>query len=73
MLRASEYLGFDTNLTGFSMGTDGRHFAELGIPTIILGPGDPALAHQPDEWVGVDEVLVATKAYALAGLSFLGK
>ncbi len=73
MLRANEYLGFNTNLTGFSMGTDGRHFAELGVPTIIYGPGDPALAHQPDEWVGVNEVLDATKAYALAGLSFLGK
>ncbi|HEX3723857.1 MAG TPA: M20 family metallopeptidase [Nitrolancea sp.] len=72
MLKANEYLGFDTNLTGFSMGTDGRHFAELGVPTIIYGPGDPALAHQPDEWVGVDEVLDATKAYALAVVSFLG-
>ncbi len=72
MLRANELLGFDTKLAGFSMGTDGRHFAELGVPTIIYGPGDPALAHQPDEWVGVDEVMDATKAYALAALSFLG-
>lgn len=73
MLRANEHLGFDTKLTGFSMGTDGRHFAEQGVPTIIYGPGDPALAHQPDEWVGVDEVMDATRAYALAALSFLGK
>ena len=72
MLRANELLGFDTKLAGFSMGTDGRHFAERGVPTIIYGPGDPALAHQPDEWVGVDEVMDATKAYALAALSFLG-
>ncbi len=73
MLRANEHLGFDTKLTGFSMGTDGRHFAERGVPTIIYGPGDPALAHQPDEWVGVDEVMDATRAYALAALSFLGQ
>ncbi len=72
MLRANELLGFDTTLAGFSMGTDGRHFAERGVPTIIYGPGDPALAHQPDEWVGVDEVMDAAKAYALAALSFLG-
>jgi succinyl-diaminopimelate desuccinylase len=72
MLKVNEYLGFDTKLTGFSMGTDGRHFAELGVPTIIYGPGDPAQAHQPDEWVGVDEVMDAAKAYALAALSFLG-
>ena len=72
MLKVNEHLGFDTKLTGFSMGTDGRHFAELGVPMIIYGPGDPAQAHQPDEWVGVDEVMDATKAYALAALSFLG-
>lgn len=72
MLRANDYLGFDTKVTGFSMGTDGRHFAEQGVPTIVYGPGDPSLAHQPDEWVGVDEVMDATRGYALAALSFLG-
>lgn len=72
MLAANQSLGLDTNLTGFSMGTDGRHFAALGIPTIIYGPGDPALAHIPDEWVGIDELLDATRAYALAALEILG-
>lgn len=72
MLTANTYLGLNTDLTGFSMGTDGRHFAALGIPTIIYGPGDPALAHIPDEWVGIDEVMQATKAYALAALEILG-
>jgi succinyl-diaminopimelate desuccinylase len=72
MLTANETLGLDTNLTGFSMGTDGRHFAAAGIPTIIYGPGDPALAHIPDEWVGVDETLDATRAYALVALEMLG-
>jgi succinyl-diaminopimelate desuccinylase len=72
MLAANEYLDLNTELTGFSMGTDGRHFAAVGIPTIIYGPGDPKLAHIPDEWVGVDEVLDATRAYALAALALLG-
>ncbi|MFO7270879.1 MAG: M20 family metallopeptidase [Sphaerobacter thermophilus] len=72
MLAANQYLGFDTTLTGFSMATDGRHFAARGYPTIIYGPGDPSLAHKPDEWVGIDEVLDATRAYALAGLAILG-
>jgi acetylornithine deacetylase/succinyl-diaminopimelate desuccinylase-like protein len=73
MLAANTQLGLDTQLTGFSMGTDGRHFAGAGVPTIIYGPGDPKLAHVPDEWVGVDEVMHATKAYALAALELLGK
>lgn len=73
MLTANGYLGFSTDLTGFSMATDGRHFAARGIPTIIYGPGDPKLAHIPDEWVGIDEVLDATRAYALAALALLGQ
>jgi succinyl-diaminopimelate desuccinylase len=72
MLAANAYLGLSTELTGFSMASDGRHFAAAGTPTIIYGPGDPRLAHVPDEWVGIDEVLEATRAYALAALAFLG-
>lgn len=72
MLAANRYLGLSAELTGFSMATDGRHFAAAGYPTIIYGPGDPKLAHIPDEWVGIDEVLEATRAYALAALALLG-
>ncbi len=72
MLTANRYLGLSDELTGFSMATDGRFFAEAGYPTIIYGPGDPSLAHVPDEWVGVDEVLAATRAYALAAISLFG-
>ncbi|MCD6032915.1 MAG: acetylornithine deacetylase or succinyl-diaminopimelate desuccinylase [Thermomicrobiales bacterium] len=72
MLAANAYLELSTELTGFSMASDGRHFAAAGYPTLIYGPGDPRLAHVPDEWVGIDEVLEATRAYALAALAFLG-
>jgi succinyl-diaminopimelate desuccinylase len=72
LLAANDYLGLSTELTGFSMATDGRHFAAAGYPTVIYGPGDPRLAHVPDEWVGSDEVLAATRAYALAALALLG-
>jgi len=41
------------------------------VPTIIYGPGDPSLAHVPDEWVGIDELLQATRAYALAAVRLL--
>ena len=73
MQAANARLGLDTELTGFSMGTDGRHFAAAGIPTIIYGPGDPKLAHIPDEWVGVSEVIDAARAYACAALELLGE
>jgi|SRR5579884_644343 len=71
MLAANRELGLSTEPTGFSMATDGRFFAAAGYPTIVYGPGDPALAHVPDEWVGVDEVMAATRAYALAALALL--
>ncbi len=72
MVEANRYLGLNTDLTGFSMGTDGRYFADGGYPTIIYGPGDPRVAHIANEWVGIDEVMEATRAYALAALELLG-
>jgi succinyl-diaminopimelate desuccinylase len=44
----------------------------LGVPTIIYGPGDPALAHQPDEHVEIDQMLAAARVYALAAAGMLG-
>jgi acetylornithine deacetylase/succinyl-diaminopimelate desuccinylase-like protein len=73
MLAANEHLGLSTELTGFSMATDGRHFAAAGYPTVIYGPGDPKLAHVPNEWVGIVELLEATRAYALGALALLGR
>jgi len=71
MQGANARLGLSTNLRGFSMATDGRFRSREGVPTIIYGPGDPKLAHVPDEWVGVDEIMEATRAYALTALSVL--
>lgn len=34
-----------------------------GIPTLILGPGDPAMAHQTDEYCPVSEIVDATTIY----------
>lgn len=73
MLRANHQLGLSTDLAGFSMASDGRFFAAKGIPMIIYGPGDPKLAHIPDEWVGVNEIMEATKAYALAAVALLAR
>lgn len=72
MLGANRAIGANTEPTGFSMGTDGRFWQPKGVPTIIYGPGDPSLAHIPDEWVGIDEMIEATKAYAVAMVRLLG-
>lgn len=72
MIGANEMIGANTEPTGFSMGTDGRFWNAKGVPTIIYGPGDPSLAHIPDEWVGIEEMVEATKAYAVTMVRLLG-
>lgn len=57
----------------FPAWTDGALLAAFGrIPTIILGPGDLALAHSPHEAVPVAEVLEAAVLYARTALELGG-
>jgi acetylornithine deacetylase len=56
----AERLGFD--LTGANatqtvpFGTEAGHFQAAGIPTIVCGPGTIDRAHQPDEYITLDEM-----------------
>jgi succinyl-diaminopimelate desuccinylase len=34
-----------------------------GPPTVILGPGDPQMAHQTDEYCAIDQIDAMTQAY----------
>lgn len=39
-----------------SYGTEAGCFAELGIPTVVLGPGNIAQAHTKDEFIEIEEL-----------------
>ena len=49
---------------GLGVACDMVHLVGAGIPTIILGPGDIALAHTPEERVPLHEVYHAARIYA---------
>ncbi len=39
-----------------AFGTEAGHFALRGIPAVVCGPGDIAVAHKPDEYVTLDQL-----------------
>lgn len=61
-------------LGGWSAACDGGYVArDVGVPVVVLGAGSVThQAHRPNESVGVAELLVAARAYALAIVRLLG-
>jgi acetylornithine deacetylase len=45
-------------------GTEAPFLAEMGLQTLVLGAGDIAVAHQPDEYVTMAAIERATDVYA---------
>ena len=65
-------IGFQANTHVWKFSTDGVYTCGLkGIPTIGIGPGDEALAHQPNEYVRVRDVEKAVQAYVAIVESFI--
>ncbi len=58
-------------LDGYMQTSDGRWFAREGIPIIIFGPSDPAVAHSTDEHVSVDQLVEAARFLTLLALRWL--
>lgn len=42
------------------------------VPGVVMGPGTSAASHAPDEWVAVEQVEAAVKAYAAIIEGYLG-
>lgn len=71
---AAECGGPGLPLAGWTAACDGGFIArDAEVPVVVFGPGSVTdQAHQADESVGVDELLVAARTYALTMLRLLG-
>jgi acetylornithine deacetylase len=51
----------DNALRVVAFATEGGLFQGAGFPTVICGPGSIAQAHQPDEWIALDQLPKANR------------
>lgn len=52
--------------------TDGTILVrDAAMHSVVYGPGDKWIAHQADEWVGVDDIITCAQVYAEAASIFL--
>ncbi|HET7889257.1 MAG TPA: M20 family metallopeptidase [Bradyrhizobium sp.] len=56
---------------GFQGGCDLVHFASAGAEGTVIGPGDLAVAHKPNEFVPVDEFVTSSLIYRDVALAML--
>lgn len=61
---------------GVPYGTHASRFDDVGVPSVVFGPGSITKAHTVDEWLPIDELHMATDVlYRLGATSgeWLGK
>ncbi len=60
-------------VSGRTGAADTRHLMKFAnTPTVIFGPGLTSQMHATNEWVGVEELIIATKTLALSILDWCG-
>lgn len=69
---ALRLLGLPVRHGGVPGATDGTFLrAWGGLPVVVLGPGRKTLPHQVDEWVDLEEVVLAARVYAALAVLYL--
>jgi succinyl-diaminopimelate desuccinylase len=65
--------GKDPAVGGVTYGTDGAHLGPgFNMPVVICGPGAQGMAHQPDEYVEVEQLVDAAQIYVDLAHRLLG-
>lgn len=72
LLTGQEAAGLAREYGGLTAGCDAGIILRAGVPVVVFGPGDIALAHSSDEWVAEDE-LVAAAATLAVGITALAE
>lgn len=54
--RLAQRLAGESGTTLVAFGTEAGLFKQAGIPTVVCGPGSIEQAHQPDEYVGLEQL-----------------
>jgi acetylornithine deacetylase/succinyl-diaminopimelate desuccinylase len=57
---------------GFQGACDLVHFRSIGADGVVIGPGDLAVAHKPDEFVPIDAFVRSSLIYRDVALAMLG-
>jgi acetylornithine deacetylase/succinyl-diaminopimelate desuccinylase family protein len=68
---SAKYCG-PAKVRGFCAVCDASFLNAEGIPAVVYGPGDILVAHAVDEFVEIEQVMIAAKAYALAAMDWCG-
>jgi len=58
-----EGAALSTEPQGAPYATDASQFAEIGLPAVVLGPGNIAQAHTKDEWLSLDQLQRGVQVY----------
>jgi acetylornithine deacetylase len=64
--------GGEPRFHGFVGSNDASFLSIAGIPTITWGPGNLRVAHAPNEYVEIEDLVDAAKAYAVVIAEWCG-
>lgn len=68
-----EHLNLNLKPLGVNYYTDASvYWPHLQVPTIIIGPGRPELAHQPNEYVEIDRFIESIRYFIALAVEYLG-
>lgn len=63
--------GVDTEFSGATGVTDASWYGARGMEAVVYGPGSCSTAHQPDEFIAIEEMHETTRVLALAATRLL--